>query len=74
MISKNEAIIKYLEKYPERLVDEVFETHDRWIISGKDKVTGDELDVSPESIKKEDGSMEEYFPPMHSASMKASDS
>lgn len=70
MIAKSEAIAKYLEKYSDRLIDEVFETQDLWIISGKDKETGEELDVSPTSVRKDNGYMEEYFPPTHSGSLK----
>lgn len=65
MISKEEAILKYLAMYPERLVNEVFDMPGCWIISGKDKETGEELDVRPDSIRKDDGQMEGYFPPDH---------
>lgn len=70
MITKNEAISLYLDKFPDRLIDEVFESEEFWIISGKDKETGEELDVSPVSINKENGHLEEYFPPMHSGSLR----
>lgn len=70
MVTKNEAIAMYLEKYQDRLIDEVFETPELWIISGKDKETGEELDVSPTSIRKDNGAIEEYFPPMHSGSFR----
>ncbi len=65
MITRSEAITIYLDIYPDRLVDEVFETSDLWIISGKDKNTGEELDVSPTSIRKDNGDVAEFFPPSH---------
>ena len=73
MIAKDEAISKYLEAFPDRLIDEIFETPDLWIISGKDRETGEELDVSPASIRKIDGKMEEYFPPLHDGSLQANE-
>lgn len=71
MITKDEAISMYLNRYPNRLVDELFETSDLWIISGKDKETGEELDVSPTSIRKDNGELAEFFPPSHSGHIKA---
>lgn len=71
-MNRDEAILKYLERYPDRLVDEVFETPGLWIISGLDKETGEELDVSPTSIDKENGQMNEFFPPKHMSGLQAS--
>lgn len=71
MVTKNEAISKYLSAYPDRMVDEVFETPGCWIISGRDKETGEELDISPTAIDKNTGTVDEYFPPSHTGSMMA---
>ena len=71
MVTRDEAIKTFFRTYPERIVDEVFETPENWIISGRDKVTGEELDVSPVAIDKIDGTVNEYFPPSHAGSMKA---
>ena len=71
MVTRDEAISKYLKTYPDRIIDEVFETAECWIISGCDKVTGEELDVSPAAINKTNGAVDEYFPPVHAGSMRA---
>lgn len=70
MVTRNDAISKYLCTYPDRIIDEVFETPECWIISGRDKMTGEELDISPSAINKIDGTVDEYFPPSHTGSMK----
>lgn len=72
MITRDEAISMYLERFPKRLVDEVFETRDLFIISGLDRETGEELDVSPVSISKKDGHIGEFFPPAHADGFQAS--
>lgn len=71
MVTRDEAISKFLSAYPDRIVDEVFETPTCWIISGRDKETGEELDISPSAIDKTNGTIDEYFPPSHAGSMKA---
>ncbi len=71
MVTRDQAITRFLKNYPDRIVDEVFETTECWIISARDKVTGEELDVSPIAIDKIDGTLKEYFPPSYAGSMKA---
>ena len=65
MICINEAKALYLNRYPDRMIDEVYETNSCWVISGIDRVSGEELDSPPISVDKNTGEMKVYFPPAH---------
>ena len=70
MITLQEACKIYLSNYPDRIIDGLLETPEEWIISGADKRSGLELDLSPTLILKETGEMQAFFPPKHSIKLK----
>ncbi len=69
MITLKQGIEKYLEQYPKYAVDSIFDVGDEWVIGARDRETGEEIDVSPIAVSKENGNMRVFFPPANRAKM-----
>lgn len=65
MITLEEAILAYENKYPDYAIGGILDVGDEWVISAKLKATGEELTISPTAISKDDCSMRVFFPPMN---------
>lgn len=65
-----EAIVMYQSRFQNRLVSEVLDAGDMWIVAAVDRETKEELDISPTSIDKFSGQMRTFFPPAHAEKLK----
>lgn len=66
MITLEEAKVKALEYIGAGLeIAEVNELPDKWVFSFCDAATKEEPDISPVSVDKGDGRVDEFFPPDH---------
>ncbi|MCM1060062.1 MAG: hypothetical protein NC452_07185 [Eubacterium sp.] len=65
MITFKEAKAIYEIQYPDYAISSVLDVGDEFVISARDKESGEELDISPIAINKESGSMRMFFPPMN---------
>lgn len=63
MITFEQACKLYEEKFPTQSIISALDVGDEWVFSAGDKETGEELDVSPIAISKDNGSMRTFFPP-----------
>ncbi len=63
MINLEKACELYETTFPRQMIDTILDVGDEWVISGRDKNTTVELDISPVAIAKEDGKIRTFFPP-----------
>lgn len=70
MITFEEARTIFEKEYPNYAISSAIDVGDEFVISSKDKESGEELDISPIAISKESGLMRLFFPPMNMNKLK----
>ena len=65
MITFEEARAIYEKQYPNYTISSALDVGNEFVISSRDKESGEELDISPIAINKESGTMRLFFPPMN---------
>lgn len=65
MITFEEARAIYEKQYPNYAISFALDVGNEFVISSRDKESGEELDISPIAINKESGTMRLFFPPMN---------
>lgn len=65
MITFEEARAIYEKQYPNYAISSALDVGNEFVISSRDKESGEELDISPIAINKGSGTMRLFFPPMN---------
>ena len=65
MITFEEARAIYEKQYPNYAISSALDVGNEFVISSRDKESGEELDISPIAINKESGTLRLFFPPMN---------
>ncbi len=70
MITFEEAKAIYEKQYPHYAISSALDVGDEFVISSRDKESGEELDISPIAINKDSGLIRTFFPPMNMDKLK----